>query len=120
MGAIQRRSQGKDDVNLKSVLEVTNGNGGKANADKSHRQATPTPTWVYVLLVAFAIITVVTCPRPFQPHGEPTVHHVFFYGWLTAISTGLGVLPFIFHVTNVASYWVGISNGESKSIYMLL
>jgi len=73
----------------------------------------PTPFWVYVVLLVFAIVTVVTRPEPFHPpHGtEPTIQHVFFYGWLTAISTGLGVVPFVF-LPRVATYWVGISNGE--------
>ena len=71
-----------------------------------------TPTWVYPLLLAFAAITVVTIPHPFHPpHGQqPTIQHVFYYGWLTAMSTGLGALPFLL-VPDVKSFWVGISNG---------
>lgn len=71
-----------------------------------------TPVWVYLLLVLFAAITYVTIPVPFHPpHGkEPTIQHVFYYGWLTAISTGLGALPF-WLVPDVQSYWVGVSNG---------
>lgn len=69
-----------------------------------------TPTWVYVMVSAIAVVTVVTCPIPFHPHGHPTLKHVFFYGWLTALSTGLGVLP-LACLTKVAKYWVGVSNG---------
>jgi hypothetical protein len=84
----------------------------KGNA-KAFKPAATTERWVYALLVIFAITTVATCPRPFHPQGKPTVNHVFFYGWLTAISTGLGVFPFVF-LPNVSSYWVGISNGEYR------
>ena len=77
-------------------------------AEKSLRE---TPTWVVLTLLAFAVVTVVTFPHPFHPHGEPSLQHVFYYGWLTALSTGLGVVPFIF-LPDVAVYWVGISNGE--------
>lgn len=72
----------------------------------------PTPYWVYLLLTAIAGITVVTRPEPFQPpHGsEPTLRHVFFYGWLTALSTGLGAVPFFF-LPRVSTFFVGISNG---------
>jgi len=62
-------------------------------------------------IVALAVITYVTMPIPLQPlrGEEPSMQHVFYYGWLTAISTGLGVFPLIF-VPNLAPYWVGISN----------
>jgi len=71
-----------------------------------------TPVWVYLLLVLFAVITYATMPVPFHPpHGEePTIQHVFYYGWLTAISTGFGALPFLL-VPDVQSFWVGVSNG---------
>ena len=70
-----------------------------------------TPFWVIALLLVFVAVTVVTIPHPFQPHGEPTMNHVFYYGWLTALSTGLGVLPFMC-LPDVPAFWVGISNGE--------
>ena len=71
-----------------------------------------TPIWVYLLLVGFGAVTILTIPRPFHPpHGQqPTIQHVFYYGWLTAMSTGLGALPFLL-VPDVKSFWVGISNG---------
>jgi hypothetical protein len=71
-----------------------------------------TPVWVWVLLAVFAAVTLATVPEPFHPpHGEaPSIRHVFYYGWLTAISTGLGALPFLLF-PDVATYWVGISNG---------
>jgi hypothetical protein len=75
-----------------------------------------TPLWVYPLLLSFLVVTIVTYPRPFQPHGEPTLKHVFFYGWMTAISTGCGVLPFMI-MQDVASFWVGVSNG---TLYIVL
>jgi hypothetical protein len=78
-----------------------------------------TPIWVYALLFAFAILTYVTKPVPFHPaHGQaPTIQHVFYYGWLTAMSTGCGALPF-FLFPDVASFWVGISNGTLLSLLL--
>jgi cation transport ATPase len=74
-----------------------------------------TPRWVYILLVVFALLTILTIPHPFHPtiKDGPTVRHVFYYGWLTAMSTGLGALPFLLY-PDVGTYWVGISNGTSK------
>mmetsp|Transcript_15005 Transcript_15005/g.41510 ORF Transcript_15005/g.41510 Transcript_15005/m.41510 type:complete len:333 (+) Transcript_15005:308-1306(+) len=89
-----------------TTTTTTNGSVERRDSDSSPR---PTPAWAYVSLAAFAAVTWITMPSPLQPHGEPTLQHVFFYGWMTAISTGLGVLPFLF-MPDVASYWVGVSN----------
>lgn len=84
---------------------------GSAKHDKQRIKQEFTPFWVIALLLVFVAVTIVTIPHPFQPHGEPTMNHVFYYGWLTALSTGLGVLPFIC-LPDVPTFWVGISNGE--------
>jgi ZIP family zinc transporter len=83
------------------------------SSDNGKNKRIKTPNWVYFALIAFAIISYVALPVPLQPHhGEvPSIQHVFYYGWLTAISTGLGALPLVF-APNLASYWVGISNGK--------
>ena len=81
------------------------------NGRATEKSIKETPAWVTLTLVVFAVVTVVTFPRPFQPHGEASIQHVFYYGWLTALSTGFGVIPFIF-LPDVAAYWVGISNGK--------
>ena len=81
--------------------------------EKGKKQITRTTSpWVYCALVLFFIISYVTMPDPLQPpHGQtPSIQHVFYYGWLTAISTGLGAIPLVF-APSLASYWVGISNG---------
>lgn len=44
-----------------------------------------------------------------QPIGTPTVNHVWYFGWISALSTGLGVLPLVFSA-NVHSWWIGITN----------
>ena len=74
-----------------------------------------TPTWVKATLLLFCLVTVLAWPGHWHPldrqaSDETSVRYVFFYGWLTALSTGLGVLPFAL-LPDVADYWVGISNG---------
>ena len=83
--------------------------------EKGSVVATKTAPWVWGALVLFAIITYVTMPVPLQPpHGQaPSIQHVFYYGWLTAIFTGLGAVPLAF-APNLASYWVGLSNGTYR------
>ncbi|KAL7580084.1 hypothetical protein ACA910_012848 [Epithemia clementina (nom. ined.)] len=83
----------------------SNGGENQGLAEKH----TATPAWAYCVLVLLAIVTLLTIPTPFQAQGEPTIAHVFYYGWLTALSTGAGVLPFLF-LPKVATYWVGVSN----------
>jgi hypothetical protein len=80
--------------------------------NQENRKKHPTPSWVYFALVSIAAISYVALPDPLQPHhGEaPSIKHVFYYGWLTAVSTGLGAIPLAF-APNLSSYWIGISNG---------
>lgn len=91
---------------------LVNPSSSKANGSKSGKKE-DTPLWVKILLVVIAVISVTTIPHPFHPEGEPSLQHVFYYGWLTALSTGLGVAPFVF-LPDVPTFWVGISNGKNN------
>jgi hypothetical protein len=92
-------------------------NGGEKKKN-SRRETEKTPKWVVATILGLLIFTYVAMPVPLQPHHgeEPSIHHVFFYGWLTALSTGLGVLPLVF-VPNLAPYWVGVSNGKTSCAF---
>ena len=61
--------------------------------------------------IVVLLITFFTLPESLQPIGRPTVHHVWYFGWISAISTGLGVLPLVF-APDLDTYWVGVSNGK--------
>lgn len=84
---------------------------------KDSAASAKTAPWVRLALASFIVVTYVAMPQPLQPlHGEhPSVQHVFYYGWITAVFTGLGAIPLIFF-PNLASYWVGLSNGMSREI----
>ena len=100
------------------VAATTKASQQQMNGQPKGQQAKlVTPRWVYILLVVFALLTILTIPQPFHPtiKDGPTVRHVFYYGWLTAMSTGLGALPFLLY-PDVGTFWVGISNGTSKRI----
>jgi hypothetical protein len=62
----------------------------------------------YAILLLLIVITIVTYPR--IPVSRVTWHQVWYYGWITAVSTGLGALPFCFF-TEPSKFWMGISNG---------
>jgi len=68
-----------------------------------------------VSLLALILISYITFPNPMQPKGAPTVYHVWYYGWMTALSTGLGVLPFMF-VPDLDKYWIGVSNAVAAGM----
>mmetsp|Transcript_8170 Transcript_8170/g.16946 ORF Transcript_8170/g.16946 Transcript_8170/m.16946 type:complete len:308 (-) Transcript_8170:89-1012(-) len=84
---------------------------GENKNDTATKTKATTPSWVWGALASFIIITYVAMPNPLQPHhGEhPSIQHVFYYGWITAVFTGLGAIPLAFS-PNLASYWVGLSN----------
>jgi ZIP family zinc transporter len=65
----------------------------------------------YIILAILALITYVTYPGlTLGEHAHaPTKHTVFYYGWISAISTGFGVIPLCF-VKEMKEYWIGVSN----------
>ena len=70
------------------VAATTKASQQQMNGQPKGQQAKPvTPRWVYILLVVFALLTILTIPQPFHPtiKDGPTVRHVFYYGWLTAM-----------------------------------
>ena len=75
-----------------------------------------TPTLTIVSFILIAAISVFTYPDTLQPVGKPTVNHVWYFGWISALSTGLGVLPLVFS-PDFNTFWVGVTNG--KNIYMM-
>jgi hypothetical protein len=73
--------------------------------------------WIgFLLLFIVTLITVFTCPSKLL---TPTVstQQVFFFGWITAISTGLGAIPFFF-ITEPNKYWIGVSNGMNFDLLL--
>lgn len=111
MVTVQRRQTGDQSIAEENVAATVAGIdvGLKRKSSRGEYKKSPTPTWIYPVLAGFAALSIVTVPHPFQPHGHPTLNHVFYYGWLTALSTGLGALPFLF-LPDIATFWVGISN----------
>ena len=61
----------------------------------------------YSLLLLTVGITIVSHFYRSKSTGQSTVAEVWYYGWLTAISTGLGVIPFYF-VSEPDKFWEGI------------
>jgi hypothetical protein len=112
----------KAESKMKSIQSESSKNGdsrkqqnGSSAIDEHHHHDAPPPTPLTSVVAAIALLvfTYFTLPDPLQPVGKPSIHHVWYYGWITAISTGLGVLPLVF-IPELDSYWVGISNGKLR------
>lgn len=77
-------------------------------ADEERKpQRIPQPQAIVTIVIA--LITYFTIPEPLHPVGRPTVLHVWYFGWISALSTGLGVVPLIF-TRELDTYWIGASN----------
>ena len=107
-----RKTKAEDSAKSEPQNGKSSSSSKGKDSKKDKQKATTSPT-VYATLAVLAAITYFAMPDPLQPHHgeEPSIQHVFYYGWLTAISTGLGVLPLVF-APNLDSFWVGISNGK--------
>ena len=47
----------------------------------------------------------------------PTVQHVWYYGWLSALSTGVGTIP-LFLWSTPSNAWMGISNAIAAGMML--
>jgi hypothetical protein len=83
--------------------------GGEQHDDSTAFVETPILTTVSLLLIA--LVSYFTYPDSLQPIGRPTLNHVWYFGWISALSTGLGVLPLIFS-PSLDTWWVGVTNGK--------
>jgi len=71
-----------------------------------------------VILVVMAIITHFARPSTLTPvGGMSTIQHVFYYGWVAALSTGLGALPLMF-MGAVKDHWLGLSNAIAAGMML--
>lgn len=66
------------------------------------------------LFCVFVFITIFTYPYN-NNSGKVTPQDVWYYGWITAVSTGLGVVPFyIFSKPGV--FWRGVCNAVAAGM----
>lgn len=85
----------------------------KKNAERSLAQDFVPFASVITLMGA---ITYFTMPESVTVK-TPTVQHVWFYGWLAAITTGLGALPLLFF-SKPADFWLGASNAIAAGMML--
>lgn len=76
---------------------------------------TSTSMVTIVLSIIIVAISYLTFPENLQPTGRPEVSHVWYFGWISALSTGLGVLPLVIS-PNLNSYWIGVTNAVAAGM----
>jgi hypothetical protein len=67
-------------------------------------------------LCTIAVITYFTMPSSIA-NQAPTIHHVWFYGWLAALCCGLGAVPLLFF-GKPAPFWIALSNAFAAGMMM--
>jgi len=70
----------------------------------------------YLCLVIIAI-SWFTLPDSLNSSDRPTVEHVWYFGWISALSTALGVFPVVFF-PNLHSYWIGVTNAITAGMML--
>lgn len=61
---------------------------------ETKRQRQPTSWWTLVAYLLLVLVSKYTLPEDLSPV-TPTLQHVWYYGWVTALSTGLGAAPLV-------------------------
>jgi zinc transporter, ZIP family len=97
-------------------------NEGKpaANGDDEEEDVEPleisesTKRYGYILAAAMVVITFFSIP---STETGKSAHYVWWCGWLTAVATGLGALPFYF-IRDVDKFWLGICNGLAAGMML--
>ncbi|KAG5185963.1 hypothetical protein JKP88DRAFT_271905 [Tribonema minus] len=67
-----------------------------------------TSWWTILLYIVIVLISKYTLPTDLHPV-QPTLNHVWYYGWVTAVSTGLGAVPLLF-ASELGEQMLGVSN----------
>ena len=63
---------------------------------------------ITLAVVSISVASALSCKG--NLYGGRSGYHVFWYGWVTALSTGLGALPMFFFPGDASERWLGVSN----------
>lgn len=91
-----------------------------AGVEKAHSDPVRTPKRSKILFMIMLIISYVMFPPGglyVEDNSAITWMHVWYYGWITAVSTGLGVLPLVFvRDGELDTFYIGVSNAIASGM----
>lgn len=90
---------------------------GSCRKESLNEEVANTPTFTILCFSIILAVSYLTFPDSLQPVGRPTLKHVWYFGWISALSTGLGVLPLIFF-PSLDSWWIGVTNAIAAGMMM--
>jgi Fe2+ transport system protein B len=103
-------------------IEITTVKGEEKEKSKSSGiykvLTSPLVGWMTLVLISYITYPGSLAVHHSQQLEDVTVGHVWYYGWITALSTGLGVLPLIF-VPHLDKFWIGVSNGMQLLLFII-
>uniref|UniRef100_A0A7S0I3Z8 Uncharacterized protein n=1 Tax=Hanusia phi TaxID=3032 RepID=A0A7S0I3Z8_9CRYP len=91
----------------------------RADDRRAHSQSLQEVGGASKFLLLFLFLTVVTAvSKPKEVTSKtPTPLHVWYYGWLAAICTGMGALPFLF-LSKPSGFILGVSNAVAAGMML--
>mmetsp|Transcript_1220 Transcript_1220/g.1597 ORF Transcript_1220/g.1597 Transcript_1220/m.1597 type:complete len:354 (+) Transcript_1220:101-1162(+) len=88
-----------------------------SNTENTHSESESKSSWLsWFTLILLLLISYFTVPEDFRPT-SPTLKHVWYYGWVTALSTGLGAIP-LFFAKDIGHQMLGICNGIAAGMML--
>lgn len=76
----------------------------------------PTSKWTWFGYLLLVIVSKYTLPDDLRP-SRPTLAHVWYYGWVTALSTGLGAAPLLL-AHDMGKQMLGVGNAIAAGMMM--
>ena len=110
-----KRAAGEDSV-MQEAHSASQSSTAESHVDSNHGDETPqdadgnvlSPETARTVAIALLGVTTYGVYQLFAP-GVSRLMQVFWFSWITAISTGLGAAPWLF-VKRVPDAWLGVSN----------
>jgi len=111
--AVSTRSKSSAESSASKSKNNTSSNDTIKKNTKS-KSSNPPIAWIDIIFfVILLLLSIFTYPSNFLSGNieHVPISFVWYYGWITAVSTGLGALPFIFF-KEPTKFWLGVSNGK--------
>lgn len=117
-GNRETRDANTNTVNNSEHGKQSNNNRENENdeGEKQHQRSHPTSWWTWSAYLLLLVVSKYTLPEDFRPT-VPTLQHVWYYGWVTALSTGLGAAPLLL-THDMGKQMLGVGNAIAAGMML--